>query len=634
VLFSGAAFAVSRPAEIRTVVVKPMSSTIPRRAFLRQAGVAGTAIATGFAANTPTSAQTQTVAADPAVRPADLVLKNAKIITVDRDFSIVQAVAIAGDRILAVGSDASMAAYAAQNTQVLDLQGRTVMPGMIDGHAHMDREGLKGIYPALGPVRSIRDIQNRIADLASAKPRGEWIVTMPIGDPPYYFDVPDILAEKRWPTRQELDAAAPENPVFIRSIWGFWRHTLPLVSIANTEALRRAGITRDTVSPVESLTIEKDSAGNPTGVFIENEMQPLAELIWFRQLFGFTRADRASALPVSMQAYHACGTTSVFEEHGVANEVIRAYKDAYRDGTLTMRSALVFSPNWKAMAGAPLGPFIEAWAGWLGEPAFGDDWLKLAGVYINIGKRLSDDLRASASPYTGWAGFNYDTGLPRGRVKELLLHLAANDIRAICNANISPGLIDLLSEVDREVPLKGRRWVIGHVSLLSPKDIERIVHMGLLVTPHTNEFIYKEGRATQGKLPPDRRGENTPLRDLLDAGVNVGLVTDNVPVSMFWPVWQSIARRDRTNEPVSPEQALTRVEALRCATYNNAFLTFDEDRKGSLEPGKLADLTVLSADPLTVEEIGIRDIKSLMTMVGGRIVYETPTGSVEIKRRG
>jgi predicted amidohydrolase YtcJ len=207
----------------------------------------------------------------------------------------------------------------------------------------------------------------------------------------------------------------------------------------------------------------------------------------------------------------------------------------------------------------------------------------------------------------------------------VLLHLAANDIRAICNANISPGLIDLLSEVDREVQLKGRRWVVGHISLLSPKDIEKIVHMGLLVTPHTNQFIYKEARATQAKLPPDRQRENTPLRDLLDAGVKVGLVTDNVPVSMFWPIWQSIARQDRvTNERVSPEQALTRVEALRCATYNNAFLTFDEGRKGSLEPGKLADLAVLNADPLTVEEIGIRDIKSLMTMVGGRIVYETP----------
>lgn len=146
------------------------------------------------------------------------------------------------------------------------------MPGIIDGHAHMDREGLKSVYPALGPVRSIRDIQNRIAEFARVTPRGEWIVTMPIGDPPYYFDVPDILAEKRWPTRQELDAAAPNNPVFIRSIWGFWRHSLPLVSIANTEALQRAGITRDTVSPVASLTIEKDGAGEPTGVIVEREM--------------------------------------------------------------------------------------------------------------------------------------------------------------------------------------------------------------------------------------------------------------------------------------------------------------------------------------------------------------------------
>ena len=114
------------------------------------------------------------------------------------------------------------------------------------------------------------------------------------------------------------------------------------------------------------------------------------------------------------------------------------------------------------------------------------------------------------------------------------------------------------------------------------------------------------------------------LRDLIDAGVNVGLVTDNVPVSMFWPVWQSIARHDRvTHQPVSPGQAITRAEAVRCATHNNAFLTFDEDKKGSLEPGKLADLAVLSADPLAVVEDSIRDITADMTMVGGRIVHQT-----------
>jgi predicted amidohydrolase YtcJ len=602
-------------------------NTMRRRDMLKAA--AGTAMGTFLAAAPAVPADAQgaprQAPASPVVRPADLVLTNGKIITVDRAFTIADSIAIAGDRIVAVGPHAAMAAVTAPATHTVDLQGKTVIPGLIDGHAHMDREGLKNVFPPLGPVRSIRDIQDRITELARGRAPGEWIVTMPIGDPPFYFDVPDILAEKRWPTRRDLDAAAPNNPVFIRSIWGFWRSTPPLVACANTEALRRAGITRDTVSPVAALTIEKDANGDPTGVFIEDGMQPTAELLWFRQATEFSRADRARALPASAQAYHAFGTTSVFEEHGIANEVIRAYKDAHRDGTLTMRTALVFSPNWKAAGSAPLGPFLEAWAGWLGEPAFGDDWLKVTGLYVNIGRQPSDDVRAAASPYTGWAGFNYDTGLPRERLKEVLKHCAEYDIRAVSNSNISPGLLDLLEEVDREVPLKGRRWVIGHVNVLSPRDIERIVRMGLVVTPHTNSNIYKEGHTWQAKLPPERQRWNTPLRDLIDAGVKVGLVTDNVPVSLFWPIWESVARISRvTNAPIAQEQAITRQEALRCATMGGAFLTFDEDKKGSLEPGKLADLAVLSADPLTIAEPDIRDVAADMTMVGGRIVHRTP----------
>ena len=557
--------------------------------------------------------------------PADLILKNAKVISVDPQFTIAQAVAIAGDRILAVGTDAAMAAHTAPWTRVLDLKGKTIIPGLIDGHAHMDREGLKAVYPALGRVRSIRDIQDRISELSRGKKPGDWIVTMPIGDPPYYWDVPDILAEKRWPTRQELDAAAPNNPVFIRSIWGFWRHTMPLVSCANSEALRRAGITRDTVAPVDTLTIEKDANGDPTGVFIEAEMQPIAELTWFRPAGGFTRADRARAMPVSARAYHAFGTTSVFEEHGAASELLRSHKDAYRDGTLTMRTALAFSPNWQAAAGAPLGPFIEAWAGWLGEPALGDDWLKVTGLFVNTDRGAANDLRASAAPYTGWAGFNYATGLPRDQVRQVLRHCAANDIRAVSLAGTSPDMLDLYAEVDREIPLNGRRWVLGHIATLSPRDIEKIARMGLVITTQTNSNVYKSGHLHQQRLPPERHGEITPVRSLLDAGVNVGLVTDNVPVSLFWPIWQVIARESRvTKQRVAPEQAITRPEALRCATRNGAYLTFDEGKKGSLEPGKLADLAVLTADPLTIDETALRDIVSVMTMVGGKTVHESP----------
>lgn len=581
---------------------------------------AGTTIAAAMGPGLATRANAQ-AAASPA-RAADLVLRNGKIISVDRNFTIAQSIAIGGDRVLAVGADAAMTAVTTPATRVVDLRGKTVMPGLIDGHAHMDREGLKDVYPSLGRVRSIKDIQDRIKELAGQKRPGEWIVTMPIGDPPSYFDVPDILAEKRWPTRQELDVSAPNNPVFIRSIWGFWRGTPPLIACANTEALRRAGITRDTISPVRELTIEKDANGDPTGVFIEDGMQPTAELIWFREAAQFSRADRVRGIGLAAKAYHAFGTTSVFEGHGIANELIRAYKDAHRDGALTMRTTLVMSPNWKAAGNGDLGAFMEAWAGWLGEPAFGDDWLKITGLHIDVGRDPGEDVRASVSPYTGWSGFNYDAAQTRERAKETLLHCARHEIRAVCSN--APGIIDLLDEVDREVPLKDRRWVLVHINILSPRDIERIVRMGLVLTSHTNSNIYRRGHIMQAQLPPERQTENTPLRTLIDSGVKVALITDNVPISLWGPVWQSVARTSRTNVRIAPSQAISRAEAIRCATENGAYLTFDEDKKGTLEPGKLADLAVLSADPLTIAESAIRDITADMTMVGGKIVHQAP----------
>jgi predicted amidohydrolase YtcJ len=594
--------------------------SIPRRRFLVGAG---TGVASGVALRTPVVAQTSVAPGQSAVAVADIVLKNGKVITVDPTFTIASAIAVAGDRILAVGPNEAMAAHTGPRTRIVDLHNRAVIPGITDGHAHMDREGLRNIFPSLGRVRSIGDIQDRIAELARGKAPGEWIVTMPIGDPPYYFDVPDILAEKRWPTRHELDVAAPQNPVFIRPIWGYWRGTVPLVSIANTEALKLAGITRDTVSPSLTLKVEKDANGDPTGVFIENEMAPIAELIWFRKPAAFSHVDRVKALRESEHTYHAFATTSVFEGHGAGTELLRVYKECLRDGTLTMRTTLAFSADWRAAEGVPLGPFVEAWAGWLGEPGMGDDWLKMGGLFVQVGRTAADEVRATAAPYTGWAGFNASHGLPRDRVKELLVHCAENDIRPVV---IGSENLDLYDDVDREIPLNGRRWVISHISTFSKKDIERIARMGLVVTTHTNNYLYKGLSALARRLPPEQHGEIVPLRSLLDAGVKVSFATDNVPVSNFLPISQAIRRLPyQMQEPVAPEQALTRADALRCATNFGAYLTFDESNKGSLEPGKLADLAVLSVDPLTVAEAGIAEIQALMTMVGGKIVYETPS---------
>ena len=308
------------------------------------------ALASFFLSLTSTYAQSA-----PSESPADIVLINGKIITVDAKDSIVPALSIHNGKIVAIGSNEKILALAPKSARIIDLRGRTVVPGLVDAHAHMDREGLKTLYPSLAGARSIDDVLQRIESLVKAAEPGGWIVTMPLGDPPYYFDVPGNLREKRFPTRRDLDRVAPRNPVYIRSIWGYWRHTLPLVSIANSEALRLAGVTRQTAAPWDGIQIEKDSAGEPTGVFVEQTYIPVVELSLMAAAPRFTHEDRARGLRESMKIYGSTGTTSVVEGHGVADEVMRVYDDAARRNELTVRAHLTVSPSWGAAAAPGLG---------------------------------------------------------------------------------------------------------------------------------------------------------------------------------------------------------------------------------------------------------------------------------------
>ena len=559
-----------------------------------------------------------------AVRAADVVLHGGKIITVNASFAIAEAVAITGNRIVYVGADAGALAMADAGTRVIDLKGRAVMPGLIDGHAHMDREGLKQVFPSLANARSITELKATIAELAQRTPKGEWIVTMPLGDPPYYFDVPECYAEKRLPTRQDLDEAAPDHPVYIRPIWGFWRHTMPLVSVANSRALALAGITKNTVAPSDTIVIDKDATGEPTGIFYDNTIMSVVEMTLMRAATGFSLDDRTRTLPAAMQAYHAFGTTSIFEEHGVAGELLRAYKIVRESGAQTMRATLVISPKWNAAPVEKFEPVVEAWASWLAGRGFGDDWLRVSGVFVDIGPSREDELRAGTWPYTGWAGFNFATGLPRERAKELCLACAKHKIRVVA---IWPNMLDVFDEVNREIDITAQRWVLGHISALTLEQIAKVRELGLVVTSHTNRYVFKEGHLLKQKLGPARENEISPLKSLIEAGVRVALATDNVPTSLFYPIWQSIYRKNRyTGETIAPAEALTREQALRAATINGAYVTWEEDSKGSIEIGKLADLAVLSHDPLTADEDVLKDIYAEMTFVDGRVVYERGRG--------
>lgn len=559
-------------------------------------------------------------------RAADVVLHGGKVVTVDEKFSIHQAVAISGNRISYVGGSAEALRRVDDATCVIDLKGRTLMPGLIDGHAHMDREGLKTVFPSLAGARSIAEIKARIAELAAQTPRGEWIVTMPLGDPPYYFGVPDCYAEKRWPDRHDLDAAAPHHPVYIRPIWGFWRHTTPLVSVANSMALRLAGIDRHTRPPCDSVVIEREAgSGDPSGVFLDHSIMSVVEMTLMSRAPGFTIDDRVRTLPAAMQAYHAYGTTSVFEEHGVAGELLRAYKQVHEQGRMTMRTTLVLSPNWSVAPALDFEPAIEAWVSWLAGRGFGDDMLRVSGVFVDLEKNRENELRASTWPYTGWAGFNFATALEKEQAKSLCIACARHGIRVVA---IWPNMLEIFEAVNRVVDITRQRWVLGHISTLTPEQIRRVRELGLVVTAHTNRYVYKEGHLLQNKLGPERENDIAPLRALAEAGVPVALATDNVPTSLFYPLWQSVSRRNLyTGERIAPAQALSREQALRAATISGARVTWEEQSKGSIEVGKLADLAVLSADPLTVDEDQLKDIRAEITLVDGRIVYRQESAS-------
>lgn len=545
-----------------------------------------------------------------------LVLLNGKVVA---DDGIHEAVAITGQRVAVLGTSASIGALANPGTEIVDLAGRTAVAGLIDGHAHMDREGLKSTLPSLSGCHSIEDIVEKIAAIAATKMPGEWIVTMPIGEPPSYEDVLSGIAENRFPDRWDLDRAAPNNPVYVRSIWGYWRSTLPLVSIANSAALRLAGINATTVAPTESMEICRDEAtGEPNGIFIETNKMPVVELSLMRQAPHFTPAERVSALAASMRAYNRAGTTSVFEGHGVASEVLDAYRQVRSSGQQTVRASMIFSPAWGSTSPDDCRALLKSWGHWLAGRGLGDQWLGMAGLYGEIDNSVERELRSAAFPQTGWAGFHYNSSLPRDALKTVLVEAARNGIRAV---GILPNMLDLFAEVDEIVPISDQRWVLGHIVSLTSDQVKQVADLGLAVTTHLSAYLYKRGSELVEKLGKDRASEIVPLRSLREAGVPISFGSDNVPLSLFHSIAHAVSRRDRTGALIAPDQALTREEALECASLGGAALTYEEEEKGSIAVGKLADLAVLSADPLTCASDELALIEAELTIVDGRVVY-------------
>ena len=279
---------------------------------------------------------------------ADTILLG-NVLVLDRTGSTAEAIAIAGGRILGTGRRDAVMESRGPGTQVHDFGASTLIPGFNDTHAHSDSLGLKTLRPSLQGAKSIADILDRIRKLVAERKPGEWIVTMPIGEPPYYWDADKSLVDGRLPNRHDLDSVAPDNPVYISSPSGFWGEP-PCFMILNSLALKLNSIDRSTRPRVNGVEIAHDGSGEPTGLIIERNYTRMAEPDLLPAVPRFSQDDRLEGLRRSLPMYHDKGTTSVYEGHGCAPDVVSSFRRLWEMGELTLRSSLVISPAWLGTA--------------------------------------------------------------------------------------------------------------------------------------------------------------------------------------------------------------------------------------------------------------------------------------------
>ena len=551
------------------------------------------------------------------MREHDLILHNGHVLTLDGASRTTEAIGVTAGVVSAVGHSSQVLAGRGHSTRVIDIEGRTVCPGFYDSHAHMDREGLKarGGFSLAGR-HSVKDIVEGVHLGVERTPPGEWAVFMPLGTPKLsYISRPDQLAEGRFPTRRDLDAVSPDNPVYIRVPWGWWVHK-PFVCVANSRALELAGIGPDTQAPY-NVEILREGNGEPTGVFLDRSYAPVIEYTLFRCVPRITFEDRVAGCRLGAAAYAAAGTTSIYEGHGLTPSILDAYRRVYEDGDLRVRAHLPLSVPGASVDDRRLAQVVDEWGTRLGHGGSGDDMLRFEGICVDVANEKTAAIIGEDYPYEAWAGHFYHS-LTHERFVKIGVHAARLGIRFSCLICYElERVLRAYEAINEVVPIHDKRWVMVHVIEASDDQIARMKRLGVIATVTPN-FMYM----ASDRFNLQAIGERAiPIRRLLDAGVPVSLSSDNVPYSMLWTMWEALARWDADGGRRLGESRLGREEALRLITRTGPLISFEEHRKGTLEPGKLADMVVLDANPLTCDEDQLKEIGVERTFVGGRETF-------------
>lgn len=528
---------------------------------------------------------------------AGIALVNGKILTVDADFSTQRAVAIQGERIVSVGRNSRIRSLVGSNTKVIDLQGKTLIPGLIDNHVHFIRHALRWDHEARidGVTSRSKALAIISAKAKSLKP-GEWVLIVGGWSPGQFRDKPGLF------TKEELDRAAPNNPVFIQQSYRFM--------ILNSLALKKAGVDENFDAP-RGWRIARNESGAPTGVI---RGRRAIFRFWRRELPEITDDKTVSGLKKLMADFNRAGVTSVFEVGGggvrdATYEMIRRRLADKND--LSLR--IFHTPRFRVRTPEANKSVIERVRN--SRP---DKSAKMMGN-IALGEHMYAPLHDSAFRPSRFPDEDYEEFR---KVSE-----AAADggwtihEHAFRNATITRYL-DIFEKINQKKNITNLRWSIHHADFISKRNIERAKTLGMTFALHSKMTIL--GSTLRRRLGA-RALSLPPLRTVQNSGVVWGLGTDAGVVAPYPPMlslWWAVTGMDLGGErALSKAETVSRKDALIAHTRSNAYLFFKENELGSIEKGKLADLVVLDRDYMTIPADRIRDIKPLLTMVGGKIVF-------------
>jgi predicted amidohydrolase YtcJ len=544
-------------------------------------------------------------------------------VTVDAQFSVVEAMAIRDGRILATGTNADMQGLAGAGTQQVDLDGKTVVPGLIDSHVHAPAASMYEFEQPVPDMQSIEDVLAYIRGRASRVEPGRWIVLSQV--------FITRLREQRYPTRLELDQAAPRNPVAFR--------TGPDASL-NSAALEISRIdAKFRVPDGEPCRVERDGRGEPTGI-----LRNCGRYIAARSTGPSpTTADRLDRLRQLLADYNSVGITSIVD--GNADDSgVELYRALLAKGELTTRTFLAYGVDAQAPIDRVEAAITQAAAHPLHKH---DDMLWLRGIKAFLDGGMLTGSAYMRQPWGVSQIYSIDDPAYRGvrfiepeklyRMAKLAL---ASDLQFTAHAQGDAAvetLVDAYERINRsDFPVRDRRPSITHGSFMSRDIIDKMQALGVVANLQP-AWLYLDGTTLGQHFGPERLAYFHPYRTLAERGVIVGGGSDHMqkigslrsinPYNPFLGMWTTITRQPRgANAAQHPEQALTREQALRLYTINNAFLTFEEAHKGSLEPGKLADFAVLDRDILTCPVEQVKDIQVDATYLGGARVYTRTSG--------